>query len=65
MNIQEIIAKKRDGLVLNKEEINYFISEYTKGNPEKIANQGTFQHQHTFSWRTGYRHADYGCIGNP
>ena len=32
MNIQEIIAKKRDGLVLNKEEINYFITEYTKGN---------------------------------
>lgn len=32
MNIQEIIAKKRDGLVLNKEEINYFVSEYTKGN---------------------------------
>lgn len=32
MNIQEIIAKKRDGLELNKEEINYFVSEYTKGN---------------------------------
>ena len=31
MNIQEIIAKKRDGLVLNKEEISYFISEYTNG----------------------------------
>ena len=32
MNIQEIIVKKRDGLVLNKEEISYFVSEYTKGN---------------------------------
>lgn len=29
MNIQEIIAKKRDGLVLNKQEIAYFVSEYT------------------------------------
>ena len=32
MNILEIIAKKRDGLVLNREEIHYFVSEYTKGN---------------------------------
>lgn len=32
MNIQEIIAKKRDGLVLTKEEISYFVKEYTKGN---------------------------------
>ena len=32
MNIQEIIAKKRDGLNLTREEINYFITEYTKGN---------------------------------
>ena len=32
MNIQEIISKKRDGLVLNKEEISYFIKEYTNGN---------------------------------
>lgn len=32
MNIQEIIAKKRDGLVLNKEEISYFVREYTAGN---------------------------------
>ena len=31
MNIQEIIGKKRDGLVLTKEEISYFIKEYTKG----------------------------------
>ena len=31
MNIQEIIAKKRDGLVLDKEEISYFVSEYTNG----------------------------------
>ena len=31
MNIKEIIAKKRDGLELNKEEIRYFIEEYTKG----------------------------------
>lgn len=31
MNIKEIIAKKRDGLELNKEEIKYFIEEYTKG----------------------------------
>ena len=32
MNIQEIIAKKRDGLNLTKEEISYFITEYTNGN---------------------------------
>ena len=31
MNIKEIIAKKRDGLELKKEEIKYFIEEYTKG----------------------------------
>lgn len=31
MNIQEIIAKKRDGLKLNNQEIKYFVSEYTKG----------------------------------
>jgi len=32
MNIQEIIAKKRDGKELSKEEIKYFITEYTNGN---------------------------------
>ena len=32
MNIQEIIAKKRDRKELNKEEIQYFITEYTNGN---------------------------------
>jgi len=32
MNIQDIIAKKRDGNKLNKEEIKYFVSEYTNGN---------------------------------
>ena len=31
MNIQEIIAKKRDGLNLTKEEIAYFVAEYTNG----------------------------------
>ena len=31
MNILDIIAKKRDSLELNKEEINYFVEEYTKG----------------------------------
>ena len=31
MNIIEIIAKKRDKQVLTKEEIDYFITEYTKG----------------------------------
>ena len=29
MNIQQIIAKKRDKEVLSKEEINFFIKEYT------------------------------------
>ncbi len=29
MNIQEIIAKKRDKEVLSKEEIDFFIKEYT------------------------------------
>ena len=29
MNIQEIIAKKRDKEVLSKEEIDFFIEEYT------------------------------------
>ena len=32
MNILEIIAKKRDKKKLNKEEIEYFIKEYTSGN---------------------------------
>lgn len=32
MNIQEIIAKKRDGETLTKEEIHYFITEYVAGN---------------------------------
>lgn len=32
MNILDIIAKKRDGEVLSKEEIEYFIEGYTKGN---------------------------------
>lgn len=32
MNIIEIIAKKRDRKELNKQEIDYFITEYTKGN---------------------------------
>jgi len=32
MNIKDIIAKKRDGKVLNKEEISYFIKGYTNGN---------------------------------
>lgn len=31
MNIIEIITKKRDGKQLNKEEIEYFITGYTKG----------------------------------
>lgn len=32
MDILEIIAKKRDGKTLSKEEINYFISNYVKEN---------------------------------
>lgn len=32
MNILEIIAKKRDNKVLSKEEINFFIKNYTNGN---------------------------------
>ena len=32
MNIQEIIANKRDGKALTKEEIHYFIKEYVAGN---------------------------------
>lgn len=32
MNILEIIAKKRDGKELSKEEIEYFVKEYTNGN---------------------------------
>lgn len=32
MNIIEIIAKKRDKQILTKEEIEYFIEEYTNGN---------------------------------
>ena len=31
MNIQEIIAKKRDGRELEKTEIDYFVREYTSG----------------------------------
>ena len=32
MNIQDIIANKRDRKELNQEEIKYFVEEYTKGN---------------------------------
>ena len=32
MNILNIIAKKRDGKKLKKEEIDFFVKEYTKGN---------------------------------
>lgn len=32
MNIQTIIAKKRDKQKLTKEEVSYFVQEYTKGN---------------------------------
>lgn len=32
MNIIEIITKKRDKKTLSKEEIEYFVEEYTKGN---------------------------------
>jgi pyrimidine-nucleoside phosphorylase len=32
MHIIDIIAKKRDGMALSKEEINYLIKAYTKGN---------------------------------
>ena len=32
MNILEIISKKRDAKELTKEEIEYFIKEYTNGN---------------------------------
>lgn len=32
MDIIQIISKKRDNKVLNKEEIEYFIEQYTKGN---------------------------------
>lgn len=31
MNILDIIAKKRDGKVLSKEEIDFFVQGYTKG----------------------------------
>ena len=34
MNILEIIAKKRDKGVLDKNEIDYFVTEYVKGNIE-------------------------------
>lgn len=32
MNILDIISKKRDKFELNKEEIEFFVNEYTKGN---------------------------------
>lgn len=32
MNILEIIAKKRDNKILTKEELNFFVENYTKGN---------------------------------
>lgn len=31
MNIQTIIAKKRDKMVLTKQEIEFFVNEYVKG----------------------------------
>ena len=32
MNIQDIIAKKRDGMELSKDDIRYFVTEYINGN---------------------------------
>ncbi len=32
MNIQQIIAHKRDNQILSKDEIKYFVTEYVKGN---------------------------------
>ena len=32
MNILDIIAKKRDNKILSKEEIEFFVNEYTNGN---------------------------------
>lgn len=32
MNILDIIAKKRDNKILTKEEIDFFVKEYTSGN---------------------------------
>ena len=32
MNILDIISKKRDSKELSKEEIEYFVKEYTDGN---------------------------------
>ncbi|NQD99715.1 hypothetical protein, partial [Staphylococcus xylosus] len=32
MRMVDIIEKKRDGQVLTKQEIEYFIEEYTNGN---------------------------------
>ena len=32
MNILDVISKKRDNKELSKEEIEYFVKEYTKGN---------------------------------
>lgn len=32
MNIQQIIAHKRDNQILSKDEIQYFVTEYVKGN---------------------------------
>ena len=34
MRIYDIIEKKRDGHQLTKEEINFFVQEYTNGNIE-------------------------------
>ena len=31
MNIIDIIDKKKNGLELSKEEITYFVNEYTRG----------------------------------
>ena len=36
MNIIEIINKKRLGLELTKEEINYFVNEYVLGNIKEV-----------------------------
>jgi len=59
MNIIEIISKKRDKKILSKEEINYFINAYTKGEiTENIIIRNRTQYKSNFIWKRNRKYSN-------
>lgn len=49
MNIQEVIAKKRDNQKLDKQEIEYFVSEYTNRYNYRLSSS-SFNYGNLYKW---------------